>query len=229
MPEKLKDLLRSKWIRLLLIIPFLALATFITWPLPAIIFGDPILKAFVFIKLYWRTLIVFALLACAVVLFIIYLWPIVRYLCHKIFIYSSIRKACKSNKYKFKAIRMPFASVKGLQNSEDIRITTYKETYAVHFIDLLYPSRSGITVKDNEYWITQKSTKKKSAETKEFKHRLIPDFSSSKDVKHVFLVQSSKCETRIFRGTGYEILMNDAKFNSMVFYYADGFIRFLKR
>ncbi|MBR4934191.1 MAG: hypothetical protein IKZ03_07010, partial [Clostridia bacterium] len=63
MPEKLKALLQSKWIRLLLIIPFLALATIITWPLPAIIIGDPIIAVGVFISTYWRTLILYAVFA----------------------------------------------------------------------------------------------------------------------------------------------------------------------
>ncbi len=229
MPEKIKDLLRSKWIRLLLIIPFLALATFITWPLPALIFGDPILKAFVFIKLYWRTLIVFVLFACAVVLFIIYLWPLVKCLLRKMYTYISLRRACRDYKYKYKTVRFPFASFKGLHKREDVKIITPKETYALHFVDVIYPSRSVITVSSSEYSVTKKALKKKAKKVKEPKNFVIPDFSADTDVKHVFLVSSSKCEARIIRGTGNEILANGDKFNSMMFFHADGFVRFLKR
>ncbi len=212
-----------------MIIPFLALATFITWPLPAIIFGDPILQVFAFITLYWRTLLVYALFACAVVLFVIYLWPIIKHSLHKIYIYISLHNVCKNYKYKFKMVRFPISAFKGLQRKEDIKITTYKDTYCVHYIDVLYPVKSVITVSDSAYSITKKALKKKVEKVKEPKSFDIPVFYADTDVKHVFLVSSSKCETHIIRGTTNEILANGDKFNSMVFYYADGFVRFLKR
>ena len=217
MPEKLKALLQSKWIRLFLIIPFLALATIITWPLPAIIIGDPIIAVGVFISTYWRTLILYAVFAVALVLTLIYLLPVFKCAILKLSTYASLRNACNNYKYKLKLTRFPLASLGGIGKREDIRIITPKEVYALHFVDVIYPSRSVITVSDNEYSISRRALKIP-----------LPDVSCDTSVCHVFLVQSTKCEARIIRGTSNEILLNGAKFNSMVFYYGIDFVRFLR-
>ena len=228
MPEKLKALLQSKWIRLLLIIPFLALATIITWPLPAIIIGDPIIAVGIFFATYWRALVLYVVFAVALVLTIIYLLPIFKCGILKLSTYASLKNACRNYKYKLKLTRFPFASLRGIGKREDVRIITPREVYALHFVDVIYPSRSVITVSGNEYSISRRALKKKTEKVKTPKRIPLPDVSADTSVRHVFLVQSTKCEARIIRGTSNEILLNGAKFNSMVFYYAIDFVRFLR-
>ncbi len=219
--------LRSKWFPILLILPFIALFILITWPLPAIIFVDPILKALLFIKPYWRSLIFFAVLIAIGVTFFVILLPMLKYALHKIYVYVTLKKICKDYKYKLKVIRFPFASLRGISLKEDLTVTMYNASYAVHFVDLLYPAKSFISISGDKYSINRIRQKGKSSKkTAEFN---IPDFSDDTSVKHVFLPLSSKSEVRIVRVNGMQILANGDKFNSMTFYFADGFMRFLKR
>lgn len=219
--------LRSKWFRILLILPFIALFILITWPLTAIVFVDPILKALLFIKLYWRSLIFFAVLIAIGITFLVVLLPILKYVLHKIYVYAVLKKICKDYKYKLKVARFPFASLSGISSKEDLTVTMHDASYAVHFIDLLYPAKSYISISDDMYTVNR--IRRKGKEPKQTAEFAIPDFSGDTSVKHVYLPLSSKVEVRIFRGNEMQILANGDKFNSMTFYFSDGFLRFLKR
>lgn len=230
MLDKIKSFFTSKkFVTFLLCLPFLCLIIIITWPFPAILFVDPILHLLLFISLYWKTLISVLALSSAVVLFILYLWPIVKLLLHKIYIYISLYRVCRKNKYTLKIIRSPFASFNGLLNIEDIKIKTSKDTYCIHFVDIISPAKKIIDVSNSQYSITYKEAKKKSKKVKEPKIFDIPEFPSDTVNTHVFFVPSSSAEVRIIRNNNREVLANGGKLNSMLFFYANAFIRMLKR
>lgn len=226
MLDKIKSLFKNgKFISFLLCLPFICVVIFVTWPLPAIIFIDPIISLISFIGLFGRTLVIYLVLFLVIALFMIFVWPITKYYFFKARTYYSLLRICRKNKYKFKIVRSPFASLQGLNDIEDIKITTPRDTYCIHYVDIIRPSKYIINITDSQYSIMNKPKKKQSQKIKEPKIFDLPDFSSS-TTTNVFLLQLNNTEARL---NSREILANNAKFNSMVFYYADGFIRMLKR
>ncbi len=216
--DKIKSIFKNKkFITFLLCLPFVSLVIFITWPLPAIIIGDPIIHLYVFVKLYWKMLVSILLIITATILFAFCIWPIVKYLLHKIYIYVSLYRICSKNKYKFETVRSPLASFKGLRSDEDIKITTPEDTYRIHFVDVIRTSKTVIDVSAAQYSITYKESKKTAKKVKDPKPFDIPEFPSYTASCHIFLVSSPRTEVRILRGNNRELMANESKFNSMIF------------
>ncbi len=225
MPEKLKNFFKCKlFINLLIIVPLVILILLFTWPLPKIFVVDLFLTIYGFSVLYWRSLIVWSLFAGAVVIFIMYLWPFIKYLTLKICNYISLHNVCRKNKYQIKTVRSPFVFSKQIRQKEDIKIVTPQETYCIHFVDVIYPSRSVVVVLDSGYTITsKKSRKQKHAQL------CIPDFSGDVTETHVFTVQSLKLEARIEKSNRVDALTSHDTFDGMTFFYFDHLMRMLRR
>ncbi len=225
MLDKITSLFKNrKFISFLLCLPFICVVIFVTWPLPAIILIDPIISLISFVGLFGRTLVIYLILFSVIALFMIFVWPIAKYSFLKARTYSSLRHICRKNKYKFKIVRSPFASLKGLAVVEDIKITTPRETFCIHYVDIIRPSKYLIDVNSTQYTVMYKKTKQIKL-VKDFDFSV---FSSSKDT-NVFFIQSPNLVVRLIKGNNRETLENNAKFNSMVFYYSGGFIRMLNR
>lgn len=225
MLDKIKSLFKNgKFISFLLCLPFICVVIFVLWPLPLLMVVYPILYIKLFIELYWRIVIIYFILFSAIALFIIFVWPILMYTFLKVRTYYSLLRICRKNKYKFKIVRSPFASLKGLAVVEDIKITTPRDTFCIHYVDIIRPSKYLIDVTSTQYTVMYKKTKKIKL-VKDFDFSV---FSSSKDT-HVFFIQSPNLLVRFVKGNNRDTLENNAKFNSMVFYYSGGFTRMLNR
>lgn len=82
--------------------------------------------------------------------------PIVLFVIKRISCYFSLWLICRKHGKKFKITRFPFASLFGINKREDILISFSDEIYCVHFIDMLFRSRRGfILINENEYCIAK--------------------------------------------------------------------------
>lgn len=85
-----------------------------------------------------------------------WLIPILIYVFKKLCIYVSLRCICLSRKHKFKALRMPFASLKCVSPKGDIRITTDEGDIYLHFLDIVFTTRRALTILDDRsYSVTR--------------------------------------------------------------------------
>lgn len=225
MPEKLKALLKKRYIGILLILPFLAFLVIFTWPLTAIFIIEPIMKFFYFFYLNWRILIIYAILGTIVAMFVGFILPYGKFILHKLRVYTSLRRACKRNKYKFNATRFSLGFGKEIRETEDIKITTQKGTYLIHLVGLVYPAKRFIQLEGEQY----KFIKKKKNVIIESGPFGIPEFPADGDNKHIFMLLSPKTEFRIHKGSSINMIASNTEFKSMVFYYAEEFIQMLKR
>ena len=229
MPEKLKALLKKRYIGILLILPFLIFAVIFTWPLAAILFIDPLLSFFGFFFVYWRILLLYAVLGTAVALFVIYALPYGKYILHKTFVYLSLHRACKKHKHKLHVSRFSFGFSKVIREAEDIKVVTPRETYLIHLIGFVYPDKGRVQLFSDQYKIIKKPKKKKANVIIESDPIDLPEFSTNCEGKHIFMLLSTKTEFQIHKGSGIETIASNTKIRSMVFYYAEEFIPMLKR
>lgn len=90
------------------------------------------------------------------VVFAFWVLPMLVYAIKKLYIYASLRLICRSKKHKFKALRMPFASLKRITPEGDIRITTGEGAIYLHFLDIVFPTRRALTILDDRsYSVTR--------------------------------------------------------------------------
>ncbi len=133
--------------------------------------------------------------------------PILLFVIKRINCYFSLWLMCRKNGKSFKIIRFPFASLFGVKQEEDIKISSSEETYCVHFIDLVFRARRGFTlINENEYCIAKMRSDTRglgggfikgqynfptvsshSSVPKAYKTYTFPDFNDSKG-KHIIIV-----------------------------------------
>lgn len=100
-----------------------------------------------------------ALIAVALLLLVIsgfWILPILIYAVKKICIYVSLWSICLFRKHKLKIVRAPFASLKRVSSTGDIRIITDEGTVYLHFLDLIFITRRALTIlSDTSYAVTR--------------------------------------------------------------------------
>ena len=85
--------------------------------------------------------------------------PIVLFVIKRTSCYFSLWLICRKHGKDFKITRFPFASLFGINEMEDVLISSSDGTYCVHFVDMLFRARRGFTLIDqNRYCIAIKST-----------------------------------------------------------------------
>ena len=142
-----------------------------------------------------------------IVIFSFILFPIVLFLIKRISCYFSLWFVCKKNGLAFKLTRFPLASLWGISEKEDIKVSTSDENYCVHFIDMVFRARRGFTlINEKEYCIAEMRVEMRgsgggfikgqycfpmvfaaSSTPKAYTTYAFPDFDDSKG-KHIIIV-----------------------------------------
>lgn len=133
--------------------------------------------------------------------------PILLFVIKRMNCYFSLWLICRKNGYSFKVARFPFASLFGVKQKEDIKISSSGETYCVHFIDLVFRAHRGfMLIDEKEYCIAKMSVEMRgvgggfikgqynfpnvlatSSSPKSYKIHSFPDFDDNK-AKHIIIV-----------------------------------------
>lgn len=129
----------------------------ITWPLPLIIVGDVYgwLRALIHNTDLWRFLVIVLSVPVALMLFIVFVFPVIAYFLKRIYAYLSIMFICLIRNYKMKLLRIPFSSIKRLSAKGDVSVATEEGILYLHFLDIVYPRKRALTIpNESEYVIT---------------------------------------------------------------------------
>ena len=235
----------------------LSLLAFFTWPLPYYFVVEPLIKFIMFFILYWRTLLILACIILSFFIAIRYVIPILTFVLCRIWAYISLFFVCLKHRYKFKLLRIPFASLGGVKDKADILITKGEDTYKIHFIDIIFSYRRVLLFEDGcRYVITPAYPGKPSRfggdgtnvggayrgrrtmvlrssgyyiDDNVEVDRPLPDFAKYTEAQHILMLQSVPVNAISKQRKDSVTLTSDVEIGSAKFYFVKGFKRFLKR
>ncbi|MBE6607847.1 MAG: hypothetical protein E7633_04780 [Ruminococcaceae bacterium] len=188
----------------------------------------------------------------SITIFSFILLPIVLFLIKRIICYFSLWFVCKKNGLAFKITRFPLASLWGISEKEDIKVSASDENYCVHFIDMVFRARRGFTlINEKEYCIAQMRVEMRgfgggfikgkysfpmvfavSSTPKAYTTYAFPDFDDSKG-KHIIIVHPTPNHVLYIDKTsdkdGKSEIHSGYSVGNITYYEAEDFVKLLKQ
>ncbi len=195
--------------------------------------------------------VIFAICFFILICFIKVIIFSLSYILERLIYYIHIIIFCLFKKCKLRISRVPFSSLRGLNKKGDLKIVVGKQSYIVHFIDVILKYRRefivlddttyavtevipdelrtyGATIVDGRSWYNiYRSAIKSSTRGKDWIKKF-PNIDDSSE-KHIIIVHSNPISKTVIRKNTLVSLGEGDTFGNFINHSFKGFIRFLKR
>ncbi len=197
----------------------------------------------------------FALIGLWITLFFVawfFVLPVVLFVFRRMRCYFSLFFVCRKSGFKMKLKRLPFRSLFGPDSGGDIEITGSGESFALHFIDVVFRAHRGFNlISDKEYSIIKRAPShgiwgggfnrgkflfpiavSYSSMPISYTVRSFPEFDTQNS-KHIIIVHPTPNHCvftdRSAGEEGTRPVYNGYSIGNVTYYSIHGFLKFLKR
>lgn len=193
---------------------------------------------------FYKTLALILGALLLLVIFALWILPVLIYAVKKLYIYISLWFICLFKKHKFRLTRMPFASLKRLSSKGDIRITTNEGVVYLHFLDLIFTTRRALTILSDTSYVVTRTTRgdashlgrghigtkvpfaktfvvhaeRQTLEGDSDKIKRIDAIEKNDGEAHILIIQSLPVESRILIDGAVRPLTSGQDFGALKFY-----------